>query len=168
MNRVLEHMLGYISVSQMDDAKSQGLGNDTMHLLGYLDIPQWIDAYKRLGVEYHNDLVELVKKVDNHYETNFYDEMIKPESIGTKVIKLPIGGIVVTINYDEENRPIAGTIVDTELRTEHNDEEDELYNASMEGITSMVLAHAMAEIDITSKGYIEGLETAINACANNF
>ena len=86
----------------------------------------------------------------------------------TKEIKLPIGGIVVTIDYDEEGRPISGNIIDTELKTENQDEEDELYNAAMDAITSMVLAHAMAEVDITSKGYIEGLETAINACANNF
>ena len=88
--------------------------------------------------------------------------------MSTKEFKLPVGGIVVTIDYDEEGRPISGNIIDTELKTENNDEEDELYNASMDGILSMVLAHAMAEVDITSKGYIEGLDTAINACANNF
>lgn len=86
----------------------------------------------------------------------------------TKEIKLPCFGIVVTIDYDEENRPISGNITSTDLKTEHEDEEDELYNAGMDAIESMVLAHAMAEVDITSNGYIEGLETAVNACANNF
>ena len=85
-----------------------------------------------------------------------------------KEIKLPIGGIVITIDYDEDGRPISGNIVDTDLKTEHNDPEDELYNAAMDGVLSMVLAHAMAEVDVTSSGYIEGLETAIDACANNF
>jgi len=85
-----------------------------------------------------------------------------------KVIKLPIGGIVVTIDYDDDNRPISGNITHTDLKDEYNEEEEELYNASMDGVLSLILAHAMAEIDITSKGYIEGLETAINACANNY
>jgi len=84
-----------------------------------------------------------------------------------KEIKLPIGGIVVTIDYDDENRPVSGDITDTELTTENRDEEDELYNMGMDTILSMVLAHAMAEVDITSAGYIEGLETAINAVENN-
>ena len=86
----------------------------------------------------------------------------------TKEFKLPVGGITVTIDYDGENRPISGSITDTDLKTEHGDEEDELYNAAMDAITSLVLAHAMAEIDVTSKGYIEGLETTISACADRF
>jgi hypothetical protein len=167
MNNALQHMLGYITDDQMNDAKSQGLDNDTMHMLGYLDTPQWVDAYKRLDVANHHDLLALAKSVDRCYNTCFYDEMVKPEPIGTKVIELPIGGIVITIDYDEENRPISGNITDTELTTEHRDEEDELYNAGMDAILAMVLAHAMAEIDVTSPAYIEGLETAVNAVENN-
>ena len=87
------------------------------------------------------------------------------EPIGTKVIELPIGGIVVTIDYDELNRPISGNIIHTDLKA--NEEEDELFNAAMDGILSLILAHAMGEIDITSNGYIEGLDTAIDSCANN-
>lgn len=88
--------------------------------------------------------------------------------MSTKTIKLPCYGIVVEIDYDEEGRPVSGNITDTDLKTENEDEEDELYNAAIDGITSMILAHAMAEVDITSNGYIEGIETAVNACANNF
>lgn len=88
--------------------------------------------------------------------------------MATKEIKLPIGGIIVTIDYDDENRPISGSIIHSELKAEKEDPEDELYNAAIDGIASMILAHAMAEIDIQSNGYIEGLETAIESCSNNF
>jgi len=78
------------------------------------------------------------------------------------VIKLPIGDIVIEIEVDSLERPIGGSI-SSKLH-----EGDELYDACMDAIESLVLAHAMAEIDVTSSGYIEGLETAINSCANNY
>ena len=82
----------------------------------------------------------------------------------TKQIVLGAFGIVITIDYDAEGRPIAGSIV-SELQ--ENEIDDQVYNGAMDAIESMVLAHAMAEIDVTSNGYIEGLDTAVNACANN-
>ena len=88
--------------------------------------------------------------------------------MATRTIKLPCFGIEVTIETDDKHKPISGVITNTNLKTDNEDEEDELYNAAMDGILSLILAHAMAEIDITSVGYIEGLETAVNACANNF
>jgi hypothetical protein len=84
-----------------------------------------------------------------------------------KIIKLLVFGIVVTIDYDEQGRPISGNI-STELHEDGEDEGIDLYNACMDAIESMVLAHAMAEVDITSNGYIEGLDTAVNACAGNY
>lgn len=85
-----------------------------------------------------------------------------------KTIVLPVGGIEITLTYGENGLPINGTILHTDLKTEHDDEEDELYNAAMDGISSLVLAHACANIDVTEPNYIEGLKIAIDACANNF
>jgi hypothetical protein len=78
------------------------------------------------------------------------------------VIELPIFGIVVTLIDG------GGSITTTELQTEHHDEEDELYNAAMDGIESMILAHACAGIDITTPAYIIGIKDAVNACAHNY
>lgn len=80
-----------------------------------------------------------------------------------KEIKLPCFGIVVNLTGDG-----GGAISSTHLKTEHNDPEDELYNAAMDGIESMILGHAIAGIDIESPAYIEGIEAAVNACCNNF
>ena len=85
-----------------------------------------------------------------------------------KEITLPVGGITIKLVHDENNIPIRGDIFHTELKTKHEDEEDELYNAAMDGIISLVLAHAMANIDVTTPNYIGGLRVAIEACANNF
>ena len=74
---VLAHMLGYLTEEQNDDAKEQGLGSDVTHLLGYLDTPQWIDAYRYFdSVDDRREVVELAKKVDSVYNTNFRKEMV--------------------------------------------------------------------------------------------
>jgi hypothetical protein len=78
------------------------------------------------------------------------------------VIKLPIFGIVVTLIDG------GGSITSTDLQTEHHDEEDEEYNAAMDGIESLILAHACAGIDITTPAYLQGIETAVSACANQY
>ena len=43
-----------------------------MHMLGYLDDSQWRDAAMALdGKEEKQELLELAKKVDERYKTNF-------------------------------------------------------------------------------------------------
>jgi hypothetical protein len=46
-------------------------------------------------------------------------------------------------------------------------EEPKEFNDALEGISSLVLAQAIAGIDITTDAYIESLNTAIEGCANN-
>ena len=41
------------------------------------------------------------------------------------------------------------------------------FNGAVDGIMSMILAHACAGIDIESPEYLEGIKTAIEASANN-
>ena len=78
-----------------------------------------------------------------------------------KTIKLPIYGIVVEIDGKG-----GGEISSTDLQTVHHDPEDEIYNVSMDGIESLILAHACAGVDITTPEYLEGIKTAVDACAN--
>jgi hypothetical protein len=47
-------------------------------------------------------------------------------------------------------------------------EDDSAYEAAMDGIESMILAHAVAGIDITDPKYLEGIETAVESCSNAF
>lgn len=41
------------------------------------------------------------------------------------------------------------------------------YDAAMDGIESLVLAQHMAGLPVTSRSYIDALQVAIDACANN-
>jgi hypothetical protein len=41
------------------------------------------------------------------------------------------------------------------------------YNSGIDAIESMVLAHACAGIDVEDPKYLEGIETAVQALANN-
>jgi hypothetical protein len=42
-----------------------------------------------------------------------------------------------------------------------------VYNAAMDGIEALILSHAQAGIDITTPEYLEGIESAVQGCANN-
>jgi len=41
------------------------------------------------------------------------------------------------------------------------------YNSAIDGIEAMILGHAVAGIDITDPKYLEGIESAVQGCANN-
>lgn len=77
-------------------------------------------------------------------------------------IVLPIFNIVVEVYYDDNNHAIGGSI--TSLL--HEPEEDD-FNIAMDAIESMILAHAIAGIDIKSYQYLEGIKTAVQSCADN-
>lgn len=47
------------------------------------------------------------------------------------------------------------------------DESDCLDCAAIDGLESLILAHACAGIDVTSAKYVEGIETALEAIGNN-
>ena len=58
---------------------------------------------------------------------------------------------------------------DIDMQSDKQRELDEQrnYNYAIEGILSMILAHAMGGLDVESEVYIEGIETAVDACTNN-
>ena len=85
-----------------------------------------------------------------------------------KTINLPVFGIAVTLTGD------GGASIQSDLHESLKDicnqsdyKETELFNASMDGIESMILAHASAGVDIESPAYLEGIETAVGSCSNN-
>jgi hypothetical protein len=73
----LIHMLGYITDGQKEDAKAQGLEDNDMHMLGYLDSPQWVEASKVLTGASRSDLIDLAKKVDSVYGTDFHGDIVE-------------------------------------------------------------------------------------------
>lgn len=53
------------------------------------------------------------------------------------------------------------------LETAEEAKERKEYNLMMDAIESLILAHALAGIDVTTPAYKEGIETAVDACANH-
>jgi len=41
------------------------------------------------------------------------------------------------------------------------------FNAAIDGLESLILAHACAGVDVESPAYIEGVETAVEGIANH-
>lgn len=86
-----------------------------------------------------------------------------------KVIKLPCYGITIRLERKHAaNHSGCGTITSSGLKGPSKTHLDRLYNAAIDGIESLVLAHACAGVDVQSPAYIEGIETAVDAIANSF
>jgi hypothetical protein len=112
---VLAHMLGYLTEVQMKDARNQGLQNDNMHLLGYLDSPHWKEAF---GMFKGQDLVELrklAKLVDLNYNTDFASEenITQRDLLIEKYTQL-LANVKENQTKEEEGR--AGGLTDLERR----------------------------------------------------
>ena len=87
-----------------------------------------------------------------------------------QTIELPSYGITVQL-FEPHNEygDINGTIT-SDLHEEPIDEFDTdyvIYNAMMDAIESMILAHACGGIDIEDFAYIAGIEIAVDSCSNN-
>lgn len=74
-----------------------------------------------------------------------------------KMIQTNVYGITVILNTE------GGGEIFSELRQG----EDTEALAAIDGIESLILAHACAGIDITTPAYLEGIETAVEAIDNN-
>ena len=77
----------------------------------------------------------------------------------TKTINLPCFSIVVNLNDGSGN-------INSELHDGAPVPDERDHDSAMHAIESLILAHAWAGIDITAPAYIEGIETAVQACAN--
>ena len=80
---------------------------------------------------------------------------------GNTMITLPVFNILVIITADG-----GGGSIMSDLKEEDDDAME--YNAAIDGIESMILANACAGIDIESPAYIDGIETAVQSCGNQF
>jgi hypothetical protein len=67
----------------------------------------------------------------------------------------------------EEHRQDAGTIT-SDLKVPGKSTANRQYNAAVDGLESLILAHACAGVDVESPAYVEGIETAVEAIANHF
>jgi len=80
-------------------------------------------------------------------------------------IQLPCYGITLTLARENGvEEPGSGSIV-SDLR-EPDTATNRQYNAAIDGLEALILAHACAGVDVESPAYLEGIETAVDAIAN--
>ena len=82
-------------------------------------------------------------------------------------IRLPCYGITVTlVRGNGADEPGSGAIA-SDLHAAGRSAADRQYNAAIDGLESLILAHACAGVDVESPAYVEGVETAVEAIANH-
>jgi len=82
------------------------------------------------------------------------------------VINLPCFGIVVTL-IPGKNGSKGATIASDLHEGTSLTRGLCLYDSAMDGIESLILAHACAGVNIAAPEYVEGIEAAVQAAANN-
>lgn len=85
-----------------------------------------------------------------------------------KIIKLPCYDIKVTLDGTMVGfGKIESSLGNHKEPFNSMDIDGAEYNGAIDAIESLILAHAVSGIDIESPAYIEGIEVAVEACANN-
>jgi hypothetical protein len=80
-------------------------------------------------------------------------------------IRLPCFGITITlVRGNDASTPGSGSIT-SDLRAPRT-AANRQFNAAIDGLESLILAHACAGVDVASPAYVEGVETAVEAIAN--
>lgn len=89
------------------------------------------------------------------------------ENHSVREIRLPCFGITIRLaRKDDRDKPGCGTI-NSDLKQPGRDDNGSLFNAAIDGLESLILSHARAGADVESPEYVEGIETAVEAIANN-
>jgi len=87
--------------------------------------------------------------------------------IADKVIRLECYGIVVTLGPKNKDGSRGGVISSDLFWLPSKDDKENEFEAAINGLEAVVLGHACAGVDIESPAYIEGIESAAEAIANN-
>ena len=84
-------------------------------------------------------------------------------------ITLPVYGIVIELDpgVDEDAERFGGGTLTSTLHEDDSEGHPEL-GAALDAIESLILAHAVAGIDVSSPAYLEGIDTAVDAAMNEF
>lgn len=85
-----------------------------------------------------------------------------------KEIKLPCHGVIVALTENGEEGTITSDLHEIFLDGNLGGCGNDAYGEGVvRAIENMILGHAIAGIDIESPAYIEGIETAVDSCAQN-
>lgn len=123
------------------------------------------------------DALEYVTRLDRAVEDirvvrAAAQEAENPSPSGVKATK---GDVVIRLALDADWIELSLTYADARGRRSgsvssslhSSDAGDDPFNAAMDAVESLVLAHACAGVDVTDHRYVEGLRTCIDACENH-
>lgn len=108
-----------------------------------------------------------IQSVRDAFLENSDDDSSQPKADKRDVtIKLALDNdwIELSLTYADAQGRKTGSVTSS---LHSSEEGDERFNAAMDAVESMVLAHACAGIDVTDPRYVEGIRTCVEACANN-
>ena len=102
-----------------------------------------------------------VKIPDSTVELPCYNILIQlldgEVDYSTSVVRIKYGGGNIISNLHEK---------DDDSSSLDESQKIALFNAGIDALESIILAHAVAGIDVTAPAYIEGIETAAQALGN--
>ena len=84
-----------------------------------------------------------------------------------KTIKLPIHDIIVQITKNGSASIVSDLHDNIEDDWDDLDPETRDYESAINALESLILAHAVARVNIEDPTYIKGIDTAVTAIANN-
>ena len=82
-------------------------------------------------------------------------------------LSLPCFGMKLRLVLGADLRSCGGTIA-SDLKGPGQTAAQRQYNAAVNGLEALILAHACAGLDVVSPAYLEGIETAVEAIVNRF
>ena len=83
-------------------------------------------------------------------------------------LRLPCYGIIIRLHREGTSTKLGTGTISSDLKEPVRTAADSLYHAAIDGLESLILAHACAGVDVQSPAYLEGIETAVDAVVNHF
>jgi len=141
---------------------SSELSPENLHCDGEISNAQAHKKYRAIIDEWHKLEKKLGRTVT---EDEIWQIQMKEYEMKTKMktIKLPCYNMVIEVT-DEKQGTITSNLHQTAADLAITADE---YDASVNAIESLILAHACAGIDISCPAYVEGIETAVEAILNH-
>ncbi len=81
-----------------------------------------------------------------------------------ETLKLPVFGI--EISYEPNDK--RGASITSNMKELPETDENEMYNAAIDGIESLILSLFCAGVDVNTTQFLEGIETSYNALGHQF
>ncbi|EPW5429255.1 hypothetical protein ACYVOU_002418 [Vibrio cholerae] len=82
-----------------------------------------------------------------------------------KTLELGIYDLAISYSPDAKSTSAA---ISSNMKEEADDDDSDLFNAAVDGLESLILAHFMMGIDVSNPAYLEGIETAYAAISRQF